>query len=296
MKTKEILTQFNALRCASEADMNLFKQQLKHGANEPFFADGLSEYVGISSFHRVSQHYVLATIEQKGTWLISKTTLKKLSTCNRNINHDTLSIDYQKKSRFSYVIIHKDMVSIIPLLSKIDELCHTQDQVIIALDGFSASGKTTMGHLLSCIYDANIAHTDDFFKKIETDPRDPLSIYGANIDFQKINDTIIKPFTQKEDYSYQPFDFKSHQHQPKVTVSYKPVLFIEGAYSMHPKLDANYDFQVFVEVPRLKAYYRILKRNGLKRLWGFMNKWIPKEIAYVKALEIKEKANFILKR
>lgn len=296
MNKKDILAQFNALRCANQADVHLFNHQLKHGAHEPFFADGLSEYVGISSFHKVSQHYVLAKIEQKGTWLISKTTLTKLSICNKNENHDRLSVDYQKKSRFSYAIMHKDMVTLIPLLSKIDELCHTQDQVLIALDGFSASGKTTIGHLLSCIHDANIAHTDDFFKKIEIDPNDFLSIHGANIDFLKINETIINPFMRKEGYSFQPFDFKSHQHQQKITVSYKPVLFIEGAYSMHPKLNANYDYQVFVEVPRLKAYYRILKRNGLKRLLGFIKKWIPKEISYVKALEIKEKANFILKR
>lgn len=296
MTKKKLIEKFNQFGCATEDDIKSFKHQLMHGSNHPFFAHGLGEYVGISSIHKVSKHYALAEISVKGTWMISKNTLKQLCVHQTNEKSLGLSEKYQKESNFSYVILHQEMVTLLPLLAKLDELVHTQDHVLIAMDGFSASGKTTLSKLLSLIYNAQVVHTDDFFKKPLVDSHDPLSIHGAHVDLEKIKTTILIPFMKKESFKYQPFDFRSHQHLDEVSITYNPFLIIEGAYSMHPKLEANYDYRLFVQVPKLKAYYRIFKRNGLKRLFQFKNVWMPKESAYVLAMDIKEKADLILKR
>lgn len=296
MRRNEILDELIPSSLASKEDMNVLMHQFKHGSKQPFFADGLGEYVGISSFHKASKDYVYVELGTKGSWIISKKTLTKLCELRHDADDHMFSDSYHQQAKTSFVILHHEDISLLPLLSKLDELSHVQDQVLVAMDGFSASGKTTLGEKLKKIYDANLVHTDDYFKKITVDPNDPLSIHGANIDFGKINQEIVKPFIHKDSYHYQPFDFKQHIHKDQVSVSYQSMLIIEGAYSMHPKLLANYDYKVFIQVSRFKAYLRIYRRNGFKRLIKFIKTWIPKEIAYVKAMEIKNQADLILKR
>jgi uridine kinase len=296
MRRNEILDKLNPSSLASKEDIKALLHQFSNGSKQPFFAYGLGEYVGISSFHKVSKNYVYVELDTKGSWIISKKTLTKLCELRHHMDDQIYSDIYYQQAKTSFVIMHHEDISLLPLLSKLDELSHVQDQVFVAMDGFSASGKTTLGEKLKKIYNANLVHTDDFFKKITIDPKDPLSIHGANIDFDKINQEIVNPFMHKTGYHYRPFDFKQHAHMDQVHVDYQPMLIIEGAYSMHPKLLANYDYKVFVQVSRFKAYLRIFKRNGFKRLLKFIRMWIPKEIAYVKAMEIKNQADLILKR
>jgi len=50
------------------------------------------------------------------------------------------------------------------VIREIDRICEEKDgQILIAIDGQSASGKTTLGELLKEWYDCNLFHMDDFF-------------------------------------------------------------------------------------------------------------------------------------
>ena len=50
-----------------------------------------------------------------------------------------------------------------PLLVRIDRLMAEQERVLVAIDGGSASGKTTLGELLQSVYACPVFHMDDFF-------------------------------------------------------------------------------------------------------------------------------------
>ena len=49
-----------------------------------------------------------------------------------------------------------------PLLVRIDRLMAERERVLVAIDGGSASGKTTLGALLQSIYACPVFHMDDF--------------------------------------------------------------------------------------------------------------------------------------
>lgn len=180
------------------------------------------------------------------------------------------------------------------LLGDLDKLISENNQVIIAIDGNSGSGKSTLSKVLATIYDANLFHIDDFFKKPIIDQTDPLSKYGSNIDFEKIKSTIINPLLKKEDVSYQPFDFKCHTHLKSITKKYKNINFIEGSFSMHPYLNSYYNYKVFIKVNYFKQISRIFKRSGFRRTIKFITTWIPNENKYHRHLQISQKANFII--
>ena len=50
----------------------------------------------------------------------------------------------------------------LPLFAKIDKML-SHKNVVIAIEGGSASGKTTLGSLLEALYDCTVLHMDDFF-------------------------------------------------------------------------------------------------------------------------------------
>lgn len=251
---------------------------------------------GFGSHIKLSRGYICILFDQKSKTSLSLETLKKLINY-RNMNQVDQSVKDSNtfiKNEVSYVILKNDDLKLIPLLKILDDLYHQKKKLLIALDGYSASGKSTLSKMLKTIFNGNVFHTDDFFKKMEIDPNNPISMYGNNIDFVKINRTILKPLKLGEDVSYQPFDFKKHQHIDRINISFKDFNIIEGAYSMHPHLEVEYDYKILMKIGFMKAIFRILKRNGFKRLIKFITKWMPKERSYVKHLHIEQKADYIL--
>lgn len=202
----------------------------------------------------------------------------------------------QREKHNDKTISFKNHLELAPLFSLIDRHLASHDNMLIAIDGFSTAGKTTFASFLGETFDANVFHTDDFFKKITTDPNDPQSVYGNNIDFDKMIESIIKPYHKLEPIIYRPFDVRTHQHLEPTLYSHRMITIIEGAYSMHPRLIDEYDLKIVMTTSRLSSYIRLFKRNGFKKLFDFILTWIPRERRYFKALNIKDDADVIIKR
>lgn len=181
------------------------------------------------------------------------------------------------------------------ILNDLKELVNNEETIIIAIDGMSGSGKSTLGRLLNEELNGNLFHIDDFFRPPQIDENNQYSKYGSNINFTKIKNNIIEKILVKEEISYQPFDFKTHTHQDYLTIPFKNINIIEGSYSMHPFLKEYYHYQIFVKTNKCKQIFRILKREGLKKLFKFKKIWIPNENIYHKNLNISKQANIIYK-
>jgi hypothetical protein len=194
-----------------------------------------------------------------------------------------------------YLKINHYAENTLKVLSEMDALLIKNDELWVAIEGYAGAGKTTLSKQLSLIYDASVFHTDDFFKKPNIDPSVPFSSYGANIDYDKIHHHVIKVLSQKQTVLYEPFDFKTHQHQPPIKVIYKPIHIFEGAFVLHPSMKQTFDLKVFYDIPLFKQYHLIFRRSGFKRLWKFITTWIPNERNYVKGLEIKKQCHLIIK-
>lgn len=202
---------------------------------------------------------------------------------------------YRETYHPAYRVIKKDFLRIIPLLSEVDKLLSSDMRnIIIALDGRCASGKTTIAAWLSKIYDCNIFHMDDFFLRPAQRTEERLSLPGENIDHERFADEILFPLSEGRKVTYQRYNCTVQALEAPITVPQRPLNIIEGVYSLHPKLFDCYDLTVFIDISQEEQKERILKRNSYEMAKKFFSTWIPLEEQYFTAFNIRKKANIII--
>lgn len=178
------------------------------------------------------------------------------------------------------------------LFTKIDELLKNSP-VIFAIDGGSASGKSTLSKMLSELYDCNVFHIDDFFLRPEQRTKERLSEIGGNFDRERFLSEVLIPTKEGREVCYSRFDCSTQSLLPPKTVLPKPLTIIEGVYSLHPELSPFYDGSLFLEISPELQRARILKRNP-SLAHRFFNEWIPLEKIYFNEMRVKERSTLSL--
>lgn len=180
----------------------------------------------------------------------------------------------------AYRVISAEYGRLISLFSAIDNLLKTKKTGLVAIEGGSASGKTSLAALLQKVYDCNVFHMDDFFLQKHQRTPERFAEPGGNVDRERFRAEVLDPLLKGESFSYRVFDCSQMALGTRILVSPKRLNIVEGAYSMHPDLADAYDLSAFLEIDAQNQADRILKRNGVqmqKRFWG---EWIPLEKQY----------------
>lgn len=181
-----------------------------------------------------------------------------------------------------------------PLLVRIDRLMAEQERVLVAIDGGSASGKTTLGELLQSVYACPVFHMDDFFLRPEQRTPERFSEPGGNVDRERFLSEVLLPLREGKAVDYRRFDCKTFTIAPPRRIEPGRLNIIEGAYAMHPDLAPYYDLTVFLAVSAEKQRERILKRNAPAQAELFFDRWIPFEQRYFAALNVPERCDLTI--
>lgn len=166
-------------------------------------------------------------------------------------------------------------------------------RTILAIDGKSASGKTTLATLLKERYDATVFHTDDFFLQPHQRTPERLAEVGGNLDRERFLAEVLIPLKEGKEVAYRKFDCSTMTILKAEKITPKKLVVVEGAYSMHPDLRDFYDLSVFLDVSKDLQKERILKRNP-RFAPRFFNEWIPMEERYFSEMQIKEKCDIVI--
>ena len=181
-----------------------------------------------------------------------------------------------------------------PLLARIDRLMAERERVLVAIDGGSASGKTTLGALLQSIYACPVFHMDDFFLRPEQRTPERFSEPGGNVDRERFLSEVLLPLREGKAVDYRRFDCKTFTIASPRRIEPGRLNIIEGAYAMHPDLAPYYDLTVFLAVSAEKQRERILKRNAPAQAELFFDRWIPFEQRYFAALNVPERCDLTI--
>ncbi len=200
---------------------------------------------------------------------------------------------YRMAYRPAYRVIARRYLATLPLLSEIDRRLG-EGRVILAVEGGSASGKTTLGALLSAIYGATVLHTDDFFLRPEQRTLARLAEVGGNFDRERFLAEVVAPLRQGDAVTFRRYECHSGTLAPPVTVTPARLTVVEGAYSMHPDLGAYYGLSVFLAVAPALQRERIGRRNAPEEAARFFSEWIPRERAYFQAMRVRERCDLCL--
>ena len=175
------------------------------------------------------------------------------------------------------------------ILQEIKRVLARKGRIIVAIEGGSATGKSTMADALVRELQANVFHMDDFFLQPHQRTRERFQTPGGNVDWERFLAEVLIPADAGRDVTFRPFDCSTMSLGAEVTVAARPVTIVEGVYSMHPALAKYMDYSVFLYADDDVRRERILNRNGARMLRRFMEEWIPLENAYFEATCAEER-------
>lgn len=179
--------------------------------------------------------------------------------------------------------------------SEVEKLLMEKEQVIIAIDGRCASGKTTFTKGLQQKLACDAVHMDDFFLRPEQRTLQRRQTPGENVDHERFLEEVLLPYKAGAAFSYRPFDCSTQQLQTPVDIVPGKILIVEGAYSCNKSLYEHYDLHIFMDVDQDVQMERILARNGAEQAKRFEEMWIPLEERYLEAFDVKARCEMELK-
>lgn len=194
----------------------------------------------------------------------------------------------------AYRVVRREFAWALPLLAAIDRALVKKERMLVAIEGGSASGKTTLAALLGRIYDCNVFHMDDFFLRPGQRTTARLAEPGGNVDRERFSEEVLRPLVQGRTVRYRRYDCHTQTMGKTVEIGPKTLNIVEGAYSMHPALADRYDLSVFLRIPPELQKARILARNGPEVGERFFTQWIPLEERYFAALSPADRCDLIL--
>ena len=181
-----------------------------------------------------------------------------------------------------------------PLFAELDRRL-ASGTVRLAIDGGSASGKTTLGALLAERYGCTVFHMDDFFLRPEQRTPERFAEPGGNVDRERFLTEVLLPLSRGETVRYRRFDCATMTLLDAKEISPTRLVVTEGAYSMHPDLAPYYDISVFLDISPDRQQERILRRNTPEKAERFFKEWIPLEQKYFSAFSIAERCTMRIK-
>ena len=194
----------------------------------------------------------------------------------------------------AYRVIRSEYTPFLPVFTLIDRLMMANKPITIAIEGGSASGKSTLGQLLMQIYDCSLFHMDDFFLQPHQRTPERFSEPGGNVDYERFKEEVLLPLRNRTPFAYRPFSCSTMTLAEPVHVLPKQLCVVEGAYSMHPTLADDYNASVFLQIQPDKQAERILQRNGPVMQQRFLNEWIPLEMRYFEHCKVQERCTLTI--
>lgn len=200
---------------------------------------------------------------------------------------------YRKEYAPAYRIMKKEYADALEAATLIERKSESEN-IVVAIDGRCASGKSTLAENLSKIFNCDVIHTDNFFLPFEKRTTERLAEPGGNIDYERFENEVLPKLRSENEFSYGVFDCSTGKIESERTVKPSKVTIVEGSYSLHPKFQSIYNVKIFVSTDSETQLQRILDRNGEKMLKNFKEKWIPMEENYFTSFDIESFADIKL--
>jgi para-aminobenzoate synthetase len=178
------------------------------------------------------------------------------------------------------------------VVDAIREYASRTQPLVVAIDGRSGSGKSTVAAAVAQAIGAVIVPCDDFYaadvSDTEWDRRTPEQRAADAIDWRRLKREAIEPLRTGRAARWHTFDFLAGPrddgtypwHRTPTERLPKPVVLLDGAYSARPELADVLDLSVLVEAAPTTREARLAAREAADFLGQWHARWDPAEDYY----------------
>ena len=139
--------------------------------------------------------------------------------------------------------------------------------ILVALDGRSAAGKSTLAAAVAPLVDAVVIDGDDFYSGGSADQWNAMSAaekVSHCIDWRRQR-AVLEKLATGEAAFWHPYDWEADDgtlEQTPVLCEPASVVILDGAYSARPELADLFDLRVLLDAPAGLRRERLIEREG----------------------------------
>ncbi|HSH31098.1 MAG TPA: hypothetical protein VK963_00310 [Candidatus Saccharimonadales bacterium] len=168
----------------------------------------------------------------------------------------------------------------------------TRKPILIGIEGFGGSGKTTVAERLkTALGNAYVIGIDDFIVKERLLEHSPEEV---GFDRARLEQQVLVPAHNGQPIKYQRLEWVENRLSDPISVPPVDCLIIEGISSCHPDIAKYYDYKIWVEAP-----IEVAKQRGKQRDAGNENEqhwdlWAKNDLAYQAKYHPEQQADFVI--
>lgn len=164
--------------------------------------------------------------------------------------------------------------------------------VLIAIEGFGGSGKTTIANKLKdALLDAYIINIDDFIIKSKLTE---LSWDKGAFDRERLERQVLIPATTGKEIAYQKLIWAKDTLNEPITVPKVAYIIVEGISSYHPNIAKYYDYKIWVDTPIELAKERGHVRDSSNENAQHWDLWAENDLKYQQKYHPEKVADFVI--
>ncbi len=184
-----------------------------------------------------------------------------------------------------------------------DRMLNGKTPFLVALDGGSGAGKSSVADLIATTLDVVLIQSDDFYaahiSNAEWERRAPAQRAADALDWRRLRIEALEPLLARKTARWHPFDFVSIRPDGTYPmradfVERRPadVIILDGAYTSRRELADLINLSVLIDVPVTIRHKRLTARENSHFLAAWHARWDAAEAYYF--TKVRPKSSFDL--